>query len=626
MRSLLFALVALGLAACGLDSLDESETVQGLVNGVGFSPPTGGTVGSVQVGQSSIPFSVDIYPISINEVYYSVTAVTGCSDFSVDAPNLPGEVSRTCLSYDPCPACVPALQPPTCNSWTDVDYVFTTTFHPTVPNPSSCAINLTISGLGTRTYTINGTGTVPPIDIDVTPTQVAFGDVRRNTASTAATVNARNAGGQAISVTSAVASAGFTLTSGPAGAVTIPVGSTQAYGVTCNPTATGALNGTLRITSNDPMSPAVVNLTCNGIDSNLDVSPSPAAIPTTRVGEPVQRTIALSNTGAASMLLQSTALTGAGISAVSMPPANTAIAPGGSVNAIVGFAADTAGDAAATLTITYDGGQQRAVQISAKALATSMSVAPDGHIDLGPVCVGQSKTQDVAIAANAEGPFKLTAVSMPTAPFTLVAPSLPANVQGLGANHLTLTLGSSPTAVGPATAAIMLTTDIPGATPHELDLDSTGLAAGVSATPAELNLGPSQVNSTTIGQEVQVTNCSTTGAVLSNPRLEGQDAGDFAIVEQPSLMIGANGTARWLIVAQPHSAGAKTAMFSVDHAAGTSSVILLADGLSDQVGTGPPGAGGRASYYQCSTGTATTSWPVGLALGALLLRRRRRVR
>jgi MYXO-CTERM domain-containing protein len=78
---------------------------------------------------------------------------------------------------------------------------------------------------------------------------------------------------------------------------------------------------------------------------------------------------------------------------------------------------------------------------------------------------------------------------------------------------------------------------------------------------------------------------------------------------------------RWLIVAQPHDVGTKTATFSVDHPGGTASVMLIANGIDD-VATGDEG-GVRDSYYACSTGSPSSAWPLLLVFVPLLRRRRR---
>ena len=54
---------------------------------------------------------------------------------------------------------------------------------------------------------------------------------------------------------------------------------------------------------------------------------------------------------------------------------------------------------------------QRSAQLAAQALGTSMSVTPDGDIDFGPVCSGQTKDQAFTIIGNDEGSFKVNAIS-----------------------------------------------------------------------------------------------------------------------------------------------------------------------------------------------------------------------
>ena len=620
MRLLLFAGLA-AVTACQMEP-DTSTTEQAL-SGIIFTPPSGGSVGSVEVGNSSAPYGITINPTGSTGGSYDILSITGCSDFSINAPGLPATISKTCIST--CFAsCVPNATAALCTEWEIIGYDFSTTFMPSVQGASSCALQIQLTTLGTRTYTVNGTGTLPPIQIDVSPAAVAFGDVRRNTSSSGAGVTVSNAGGQPLTVTGVTVSTGYAITSGPTGTYSIPVSGAQGYTITCNPTSTGSLPGTLQITSDDPVTPtSTVTLSCTGIDSALDVSPSPASVPTTRVGEPTTRAVTLANTGAAPMTIQSATLTGTGLTATGLPLPNATIGAGGSVSSTIRFDAMAAGDATGALTVVYDGGQMRSIPISAKALATSMSLNPDGVIDLGPVCIGQSNSTAVTIAANAEGSFKVTGVSTPDAPFAVTTPALPATLQGSAANTQTLVVSTSPIAVGAVTSTVTVTTDIPNSAPRVLDLGVTGLTAGVSATPAELDLGPTMVNIPTIGQKVSVTNCSTSPADLTNPRIEGENAADFAIVQAPSLMLGPNDTASWLVIANPHSVGSKSAQFSVDHAGGTASVLLNADGVGEPGGDPGPGDG-RPSYYTCSAGTATDSWPIGLALGALLVRRRRR--
>lgn len=585
---------------------------------------------SVQVGQSSPAFTVTVSPQGINNSYDLVTSVTeSCPDFSVNAPGLPAYVTRECIAED-CGGqiCEPQLViPPNCIEWYTETYQFTVTFSPVVAGATSCVVNVQTQAGQVRAISFSGTGTLPPVDIDVQPTSIAFGDVRRNTTSTPASFSVKNLGGQTLTVNSTAISAGFAFASGPTGSYTVAPGASRAYTVVCQPTAVTTMSGMITVSSNDPATPTVtVPLTCRGIDSNLDITPSPSTIPTTRVGEAMPHTITLRNSGNASMTIQSVALTGADLTMISAPSAGTTLNPGASTTAQVRFEATASGDATGMLVVTYDGGQTRTAQISARALGTSMAMTPDGTVDLGAVCVGQTKDQTFSIIANDEAAFQVDQISVPTGAFAVTAPSLPATVQGAGGSELAFTVTAAPTATGPDSATVTVTTDIPGAAPRELQVTAEGLTAGVSATPATLEFGASPIATTTLGQAVSVTNCAAGPVDLTNARIEGADAAEFSIVLPPaSTTVASTEAASWLVVLSPNSTGPKQAVFSVDHPDGTVSVMLLGEGLGEG-GPGPTDPdGGRPSYYACSTsgaGGSTAAWPLVLAV-VLALRRRR---
>lgn len=608
-------------SACQVAAPDLSTTDQPLT----IAAPLTHDFGSLQVGQTSAPFTFSINPAAGNNDD-TITAVTAaCPDFVISAAGLPANVYRVCTVCATA-QCIPAANALICTTTDYANYTFTVAFRPIVGAPSSCVIN--VAGTSPKSITVTGTGTLPPIDIDVQPSSLAFGDVRRNTASTAAAVAVRNLGGQTLTVSSVTISSGFAIVSGPTSNFTVAPGGSMGLTATCNPTAVGAMSGQLVVTSNDPATPTVtVPLSCNGVDSALDISPSPLVFPTTRVGEAAQQVITLRNSGSASMTIDSVGLTGTDLMMVAAPGAGTVLGVNATAQVRVGFGATGAGSASGTLTVMFDSGQARTAQISATALTTSMALTPDGDVDLGPVCVGQSKDQLFKVIANEQGPFKITSVTAPAAPFTIAAPSFPATVQGAGVNHVDFTVTAAPLDTGVTTSTLSVNTDIPGATPRDIHLSVVGLPAGVSPTPAAVDFGSTAINSTTIGQSIQVTNCGTTPVTLTNPRLEGMDPADFAIVAQPtSLTVPSSGVTSWLVVAQPHASGPKSAMFSVDHPGGTVTVTLDAEGLAEGVGPGGTPSDGPASYYACSTGTPSASWPIALALAALLVPRRRRTR
>jgi hypothetical protein len=581
--------------------------------------PSTADFGSVQVGQTSAAVSLRISPAAgaQYDVINSVTA--SCPDFVLDTPGVPGAAVIREIECDTCTLCTAA---PRCYTVYQQDYYWTAAFRPTVGQAVSCPVTFNFTS-GPKTVTLTGTGVLPPIDIDVQPTSLAFGDVRVNTPSSARTLTVRNLGGQTLTVNSiSVPSPTYQLSG--ATSYTVPPTGSVSHSLTCTPSGVGAQNGTLVINSNDPATPTInVSLTCAGIDSNLDISPSPLTIPTTRVGEPLERAITLRNTGGASMVLSSVSLTGANLELINTPMQNLTLGPNQETSVTVRFNAAASGDASGTLSATYDGGQARTSQISARALTTSIAVTPDGSVELGPVCIGQSKQQAFSVIANAEASFDVDAITTPAEPFTIATPALPATVQGAGANNVTFTVTATPTTTGRVSSTFDLTTDIPNGTPKTIELTVEGLTEGVSGTPELLDFGSAEPDTTSIGQPVHVSNCSTTPVTMSNPRIEGANASEFAIVANPpSTTIEPAGTASWLVISSLDSAGLKEAQFAVDYDGGTVTIALAAEGLGDGVLDGGDLDGVRPSYYACSTGGPAGAAPITLAFLGLFLRRR----
>ena len=488
--------------------------------------------GSVQVGQTSGSMN-----FRVTYAGYGNDTVDAlwwdCPDFQLTyARGLPYYIYQVCT--DPCDPCTTCFAPPACCGFDGDDWDFDAVFTPTVGAMVSCPVQVHFSSGLVKTTTLSGTGTVPPVQIDVQPPNVGFGDVRRNTDSSAVDMTVRNAGGSTMTVSSVDISAGFTIMSGDTGTHTVGPGGNETFSIVCHPTATGTMSGSFNVHSDDPDSPDTsIPLSCNGIDSALDISPSPTTLATTRVGEPVQSTITLQNTGGATMNLEGVTVTGTDLAMVGAPPTGN-VGPGASRNVTVSFAAAMKGTQSGTLAVTFDGGQQRTSPISARALGTSMSVSPDGDVQFGPVCAGQTKSQTFSLLANEEASFRVNVLSTSGAPFIVTAPTLPFIVQGSGANKLMFDVTAMPTAAGDQSATLTLTTDIPNAMPRDIKLAVTGIAAGVTPNPAEVDFGPNPINTTTIGQSVNLTNCSAAQVTFTNPRLEGADATEFAIVTQPA--------------------------------------------------------------------------------------------
>jgi MYXO-CTERM domain-containing protein len=336
------------------------------------------------------------------------------------------------------------------------------------------------------------------------------------------------------------------------------------------------------------------------------------------------QSISLTNTGAATATISSVTVTG--MSMVSAPPANTMLAQNQTAMAVISFDAAAAGSATGDLTVVTDTSTLD-IPITADALVTSMSVTPDGEVDFGPVCSGQSKTQMFSLVATAAGPFQLTAVSTPDDPFSVTTPTLPASVQGNAGNTVTFSATVAPTTAGSATSTFGVTTDIPNGTPDSIALTVIGLPSGVSATPPMVDLGEVAIQTTSLGQEIDLSNCGDAAITIAGATIYGSDAYNtdaFSIVSQPpSMMVAANTTVSWLVVMNSQLPGQLAATFEVDYSGGSATVALVGEPYDPSGSDTGTSSSDKSSYYACSTGRGAALWPIALALVALRRRRRR---
>ncbi|HEY1817429.1 MAG TPA: choice-of-anchor D domain-containing protein [Kofleriaceae bacterium] len=591
-----------------------------------ISPATSGAFPDTQIGSTSAPQSYTIEEVSPRiPLSESVTISYSCPNFTVTPVS--GNIANTCQNIG-CgeQPCIEPVAPTTFICTPDVNMTFQATFHPTVTTLVTCSLTIAGSSGVSVMYSLSGTGTPPPIHVTASPSSIAFGGVRVDTTSSAVNVTVTNSGGSAATISSVtIAGAGYAIASGTSTSHMLGAGASELHGVTCSPGETvGALGaGTLTITSNDPTTPTInIGLSCSGITSKIAVTPSPIVIPPTRVGEPVMQSISLENTGAATATIVDVTVTG--MTMVSAPAANTQLAQNASAMATVSFDASAAGSASGNLHIDTDT-TPLDIPITAQALATSMSLTPDGSVDFGPICVGQTKLQMFDVVADEDGAFQLTAVSQPAAPFAVTTPTLPAAVQGDAANTVSFSVTAAPTDVGSATSTIDVNTDIPMGQADTISLAVQGLPPGVTPTPAMLDLGTVAVQTTSQGQAITLSNCGASAVTIADAMITGDQAPDFTIVQSPtSTMVAANASATWLVVMNAQTVGEKDATFEIDYDGGSATVPITAVAYDPNAVDGSDGGTDKSSYYACSTGHATSLWPIGLALLALRRRRNRR--
>jgi MYXO-CTERM domain-containing protein len=639
---LVVAIAALGACTSSHTSSTQQASVIQLESPYAF-PDTA-------IGTQSAPYTIVVSPASGDQLD-SVTSISlSCTSSAftlAGVPALPATVSSMCDSYSY----------GACSDWEITTQSFQVYFAPTIPTEQSCTVYVTLDNAPANStcdagqhqcVTLSGLGVVPAVALSA-PAALDFGSIPINAPSAPLPLQVVNNGSDASGahVTSATAApAQFAVTMG---SDTIPYhGGSDTYGVTCTPTAVGAIGGgmfTLNVAQ--LQSPLNVPLVCTGVDTNLLFFDNPTTFvgnqvgQCVRVGDHVDVAVELENapTADTTMSLEGVSVSGsdAGDTELALAPgaanpAGVMLPPGMMTNTTLRYAptAPTNNDIAQMMTIgqvtvTHDM-MSDTLNLNGCAVGASMSVLPADSIDFGPVCIGTSPVQNLQIVMADHGTFAVTSVTAPPAPFA-VGGVLPTSTQPVAIDGVTsfepITVTVTPTDVGPVAGSFAIATDIStgsGNLTRTVALQVTGLPTGVSATPASVDFGGIGVGDTSPVQTLTISNCGSTPVTLGAATITGTDPSAFLIViPSTSTTIAPNGSVSFGLVLQPKHIGANAATFKLVASSGTVSVPL--------VGTGANGMGitfNGATYYTCSAGSSPASGWLALALLVAVRRRRRR--
>ena len=575
--------------------------------------PAASDFGNVQKGMTSAPVALQVYATGLsNDTITSITE--SCPDFAIDTPGFsPGQpVYRICIDNGEIPRLLPCFEYETQN------YVFSATFSPSITGPQSCQIDVMMAGSGLRQFSLMGTGTAPPKLIAVAPASLDFGELRNNTVGTR-NVMISNAGGALLSVSSVtVSGAPFALGGGAMASYTLDVG--QMVNVPINCTATnGESTGMLTIVSDDTAhSPLTVPLRCKGVDSQMDLTPSPVMF-STRTGESQTANVAIKNLSNFPIVIQQLAVLGAEFMLESGPSSGTTIPANGSVTAMIKFSGMQSGAADGELKVVDDMGQARSALLTGVAQPAVLSLTPDGNF--GPVCVGQTKMINFAALGIGAADFLFQGATT-EAPFSVTIQDLPKVVKGSGQSAVTFTASVAPTVAGELSGVLHLQTDIPNANSKDIVLTATGLDGGIGASPAELDLGAARIEEVSLPRSISLGNCTAGPITVESAAIEGVDAAEFLIAQTPSsLTVTPTSSIAWNIAMRASTKGARTADFVITYGGGQ---VLRVPLTGEGFDTTEPAAT-RGTYYACAASSQGASWMLILGVVMLVVTRRRRI-
>ncbi|MFL5352438.1 choice-of-anchor D domain-containing protein [Archangium sp.] len=399
--------------------------------------------------------------------------------------------------------------------------VLTVKFSPTAEASSTGTLTITSpdADFTTSTVALSGQGVKP--NLVLSPSPVAFGDVRVGEELTKLVQMSNNGTGPiTISGISAGLSSTFTLVSPPATPFTMAAGDTKVLTVKFSPSADASATGTLTVTTQDTEQVSVTDsLTGRGVRPAIVMSPSPLAFGDVRVSTVSTKTVTVSNNGSGPILISGITKTGSSAFTLDTAPATPfTLAAGANEVLTVKFSPlieATASDTGVITLTTQDPGLPSVtLNITGRGVKPTLVLSPN-PLAFGDVRVNTSLTKTVTVSNTGTGPISISGLSTGTgSPFTLVSPpSLPFNVAA--GTNTTLSVKFTPTADASAAGTLTVTSSDSDFGSSTVDLSGRGVVPNLVLDPSPLAFGPQIVGTTSTARTVKVTN-SGTGPVRIN--------------------------------------------------------------------------------------------------------------
>jgi hypothetical protein len=464
----------------------------GVTQGTLTANPTSLAFGSVQVG-SSTSLSETLTNSGGSSLTISAAAASG-SGFSLSGLTLPLTLTAGQSTS------------------------FTVLFAPTTSGAASGSVSITSNGSNpTLSIPLSGTA-VTQGDLIANPTSLAFGSIQVGT-SKSLTETLNNSGGTSLTISAAAASgSGFSL-----GGLTLPLtlsaGQSTSFTVLFSPTTSGAVSGSVTITSNGSNPSLSIPLSGTGLtQGTLTANPTSLAFGSVQVGSSSSLSETLTNSGGTSLTISAASASGTGFSLSGLALPLTLYA-GQSTSFTVSFAPTTSGAVSGSVTITSNGSNPNlSIPLSGTGVTQGTLTANPTSLGFGSVQVGSNKSLSETLTNSGGSSLTISAASASGAGFSLSGLALP----------LTLTAGQStsftvlfaPTTSGAASGSVSITSN--GSNPNlGIPLSGTGVTPGtLTASPTSLAFGSVQVGSSSSLSET-LTNSGGSSLTISAASASG---------------------------------------------------------------------------------------------------------
>ncbi|HEX5546394.1 MAG TPA: choice-of-anchor D domain-containing protein [Ktedonobacterales bacterium] len=434
--------------------------------------------------------------------------------------------------------------------------------------------------------------------IGFTPSSVSFGNQGVGTTSAAQTVTAKNTGTANLHMTTVVLtgtnSGDFAITANTCNSAVLAPNATCTVSVTFTPAIVGNRSASLSFTDDAPLSPQAVALTGNGATSGISFNPTSVSFGSQTVSTTsAAQTVTATNSSVVALHVTSVTLTGTngGDFAITADTCTGAtVAVGAACTVSVTFTPGATGARSALLSFVDDApSSPQTVPLT----GTGASAAPVVSFNPASLNYGNQNTgttsaaKSVTVTNTGTAALHVTIVALAGAnsgDFTITADTCTGASVAVNAT-CSASVTFTPGATGARSATLTFTDDA-GGSPQTVALSGTGVAAGISFTPASLGFGNQGTGTTSAAQTVTVTNSGTAALHVTSVTLTGANAGDFAKSADTcsGATVAAGATCTVSVTFKPTATGARTASLSFADDAPSSPQTVAVSGTGTQIG------------------------------------------
>ena len=415
--------------------------------------------------------------------------------------------------------------------------------------------------------------------VGVNPASLSFGSVTVNTSSSAASVVVTNNSGQTVSILRVSSSLPEFIVLVPAMPITLGAHGSASFQVMFQPDAALTFNGSITLsTSRKGGSSQTISVSGTGTPASLASSQSyllsagasSLNFGNTLVGTSTLQTVALTNTGTASVNISQAAITGAGFSLSTFPGAVT-LAAGQSFTLTVSFAPATAGSATGSLSVVSSATNSPAtISLTGSGVQAQLGANPSSA-SFGSVVMGNSNSQTIKLTNSGTAAVSISQANVSGAGFSITGmPTLPMTINP--GYSTTFNAVFAPTMSGGVTGSVSLLSNAPNS-PLIIALSGTGVAVTnlLSANPTSLSFNNvNDASSSTLN--VTLTNTGNSNVTISSVTVSG--AG-FSAAGVAGTTLTPSQTATLSVTFAPTVAGAVSGNVSVVSNATNSPAIAL---------------------------------------------------